>query len=681
MTSRLSCNPPQRPPVISRRALQISFCAGILLAAGSFFSAAPRALAADAPPWMHALVNAPLPTYDEKTDAVLLYSETDVTVISTDKIKTTVREAYKILRPNGRDHGTVLVAFNPQRKIKSLHGWCIPAQGKDYEVKDKDAIERSLGPGYELISDVKYKILTIPAPDPGNIVGYEYEAEEQPLFLQDIWDFQGSDPIRESHFSLQLPAGWEYKASWLNFPETQPVQSANNTWQWAVHDVKGIRTEPLMPPLDGVAGQMIVSFFTSSGGPALNANASWDTMGKWYSNLVGERVGASPEIRQEVSTLTASKATQLQKMQAIAEFVQHDIRYVAITLGIGGVQPHPAPEVFSHRYGDCKDKATLVRSMLHEIGVESYHVIINAERGAVTADMPAHNGFDHVITAVKLPDDMLDSSLIATMQIPKLGRILFFDPTNDLIPFGQLPGYLQANYGLLVTPMGGQLVELPQQPPAMNGVQRTARLTLDAGGTLKGDVKEVRLGGLAASQRGALMGVSNNADRIKPIETLLGNSLSSFHITQASVVNLQQTDQPFGFNYTFESDHYAKDAGGLLLVRPRVLGNKGFHFFEDKEPRKFPFEFDEPDRDVDSFEIAIPAGYVVDDMPPPVDADYSFASYHSKTEVSGGVIRYTRTYEVKELSVPLSRADDLRRFDRVIAGDERNTVVLKAVAH
>ena len=93
---------------------------------------------------MRAQVNTPLPPHDEKTDAVLLYSETNVTVISADKIKTTIREAYKILRPNGREHGTVAVYFNPSRKIKSLHGWCIPAQGKDYEVKDKDAVDRAL---------------------------------------------------------------------------------------------------------------------------------------------------------------------------------------------------------------------------------------------------------------------------------------------------------------------------------------------------------------------------------------------------------------------------------------------------------------------------------------------------------------------------------------------------------
>ena len=132
---------------------------------------------------------------------------------------------------------------------------------------------------------------------------------------------------------------------------------------------------------------MIVTFFPP-GGKAANGFAAWNDMGRWYFNLVGERVDASPEIKEEVAKLTASANTPLQKMQAIAQFVQRDIRYVAIELGIGGLQPHPAPEVFSHRFGDCKDKATLMRSMLQEIGVPSYHVVINSQRGAVTRNMP-----------------------------------------------------------------------------------------------------------------------------------------------------------------------------------------------------------------------------------------------------------------------------------------------------
>lgn len=435
-----------------------------------------------------------------------------------------------------------------------------------------------------------------------------------------------------------------------------------------------------MPPLAGVAGQMVVSFFPAGGPSPKNGYSDWRGMGNWYLNLVSDRVDASGPIKEQVGALTTAKISLLQKMQALAEFVQHDIRYVAIELGIGGWQPHPAADVFGHRYGDCKDKATLMRSMLREIGIDSYYVVINTRRGSITPKTPAHQGFNHVITAIKVPDGLTDPSLIATIQHPKLGKILFFDPTDYLTPFGQIRGALQANYGLLVTSDGGELIELPQQPSSMNSVQRTATMTLDTTGTLKGDVKEVRLGERASSERWRLRTVTKDTDRVKPIEELLANSLGSFHITRASVINLQRTDQPFGFNYSFESPNYAKNVGNLLLVRPRVIGSKASGLLETKEPRKFPIEFQGPVRDTDAFEITIPPGYVVDDLPAPVDADYAFASYHSKTEVNGSLIRYTRTFEVTELSVPVARTEELRKFYRTIANDERSMVVLKSAA-
>jgi hypothetical protein len=646
-----------------------------------FLIGVPRAAAGgDAPPWMHALTGVTLPSYDEKTDAVLLYSETNVTVLSADEIRTHVREAYKILRPEGREHGIVHVYFNPNRKITSLHGWCIPAQGKDYEVKDKDAVD--VAPpieGGELISDVRYRVLRIPAPDPGSIVGYEYEVEQQPFWFQDEWYFQETDPVRESHYSLQLPPGWIFRASWLAHAEVKPDEGKGNTFQWVVSDVKGIRHEPDMPPWQGVAGQMIVSFFPAGGTSQNNAFTSWEGMGSWFGSLVSGQLNASEPIKQEVSGLVAGKDGQLQKMQAIAGFVQHDIRYVAIELGIGGWQPHAAPDVFAHRYGDCKDKVTLMRTMLREIGVDSYYVLINTRRGSVTRETPAHNGFNHAILALKVPDAVKDPSLISVLQHPGLGRILFFDPTNELTPFGEIGGYLQANYGLLVTADGGELVQLPQQPSAMNSIERVGKLTLDANGVLKGDVTEVRLGDRASSERSRLRRVAKSTDKVKPVEDLLAGSLPNFQIVRASVVNLDHADQPFGFNYSFETANYAKNAGNLLLVRPRVLGSKSWGVLETKEPRKFPLEFEGPSRDTDSFDITLPPGYEVDELPPPMDVEYSFGSYHSKTEASGQMLHYTRSLEIKELSVPVSKMDELKKFYRMIASDERNTAVLKPV--
>ena len=100
----------------------------------------------DAPSWMHTAANAPLPEHDEKTDAVLLYSERSVTVVSADKIKIQVREAYRILRPSGHDYGMVAVPSNQQSKVSSLHAWCIPERGKDYEVKEGERCDRGFTP-------------------------------------------------------------------------------------------------------------------------------------------------------------------------------------------------------------------------------------------------------------------------------------------------------------------------------------------------------------------------------------------------------------------------------------------------------------------------------------------------------------------------------------------------------
>jgi transglutaminase-like putative cysteine protease len=640
--------------------------------------AARPAHAGDAPGWMHALVGATLPAHDEKTNAVVLLQERDVSVQSMDKIKIHERVVYKILRPEGRERGIVRVDFSPQRKISNLRAWCIPAQGKDYEVKDKDALEVAApAEGGYLINDAKAKLLQIPASDPGNIIGYEYDMEEQPFWLQDVWEFQGLDPVRESRYSLQLPAGWVFKPAWIAHSELKPDETSGSELRWAIMDVKGIMPEIDMPPWESVAGQMIVTFFPS-GTPPKDMFATWDGIGSWFDHLASSRMDTSEAIKQEVSALTAGKSSLLQKMQALAWFVQHDVRYVAISLGIGGFQPHAASEVFAHRYGDCKDKATLMRSMLREIGVDSYDVIINAERGSVSSDTPAHNAFNHLIVAIKLPDGLKDPSLFALSQDPKFGRILFFDPTYDVtIPFGQIGGYLQGNYGLLVNGDGGELVELPRQPLSMNGIQRTGKLTIDLSGTLKGDVQEVRLGDRASAERRRLRAVTKSSDKIKPIEDLLAGSLSSFQIEKASLVNVEQTDRPFGFNYTFQSSDYAKLAGNLLLVRPRVLGNKSSGILETKEPRKFPVEFDGPSRDTDSFDIALPVGYVVDELPPPMDVDYSFASYHSKIESKGNVLHYERNMEIKELSVPVDKLDQLRKFYRMVASDERNTAVLK----
>jgi hypothetical protein len=303
-------------------------------------------------------------------------------------------------------------------------------------------------------------------------------------------NFRTSVPVREASYFVQLPPGWSYKAFWLESCGTGGrVAARQGQFRWALSNLAPLQLEKKMPPWRGVAGKMVLSLQPPMGTGGFQ---SWQQVGAWYLGLTSRRRDASPAIKSKVQELTAAKGhARLDKMQSLASFVQRDIRYVAIELGIGGLQPHAAAEVYTHRFGDCKDKATLLSSMLEEIGIHSHYVIINTVRGSILPDTPPNLGFNHAILAIQLPEGVDPAALPAFVTHKTLGKLLFFDPTQELVPLGHLPGYLQANYGMLVTPDGGELLELPQPKADAHGVKRTAKLTLDENGNLSGDVVEV----------------------------------------------------------------------------------------------------------------------------------------------------------------------------------------------
>lgn len=633
--------------------------------------------AASAPEWIRAQINATVPEHDDETDAVVLYSETELTVLAPGKMKRLERRVYKILRKDGEGYGAVRWPFTPESKITSMRGWSIPAQGKDFEVKQRDIIETAFTnvEGGELISDLRHKFMMIPAAVPGNIIGFEIEQDLQPYEMTDEWDFQDIVPVREARYTVKLPPGWSYKAFWLNHAASAATEVAPNQWRWVVTDLKRIKREQRMPPWEGIASRMMLSLQPpdGKGGGFMN----WQEFGAWYFGLTNDRRDRSPQISQKAQELAASAPDPLSRIRALSIFAQRDIRYVAIQLGIGGWQPHRASDVMTHRYGDCKDKVTLLSSMLKEIGVESHYVLINTVRGSVGAGTPPNRGFNHAIIAIQLPAGIDIAQFPAAFRHKTLGPVLFFDPTNPLIPLGSLPGELQANFGLLVTSAGGELMPLPQGSSALNGLARTAKLTLDGNGTLTGDVVETWSGDRAAEQRWALRTAQQAEDQIKPIESMLTHSLSTFQVLKAAVVNQGVVEKPLTWNYSLEIPRYPRIAGDLMIIRPRVFGTLSSGLLETKEARENSIEFEAPARQTDVFEITLPAGFVPDSLPPAVNEDIGFISYRSSTTFKDDVLRYTRTLEVKELSVPLAKAQSLKEFYRVIAGDERNSAVLK----
>jgi transglutaminase-like putative cysteine protease len=626
-----------------------------------------------APDWVKQLAAQPLPSYPEGTKGVALLYETVTTVTDDGEIRSLHRRVYRILNTEGKELGVQSISYDGERPIRSLHAWSVTAKGEEYQIKDRDAVETAATDGL-LYADNKIKVLSIPAADPGATVALEYEQRERPYSLQDSFDFQRDVPIRVARYTLVLPQGWSHEERWFNAPAVQPRPQANQL-VWELKDVAPIKDEVGAPTARAVAGRMAINLIPPAELQS-KSHRSWNDVAKWYISLAAPRRASTPAIAAKARELTANKTTTLDKLRALAWFAQRDIRYVAIEIGIGGYQPHAAGEVFTNRYGDCKDKATLLSALLREIGIESYYVLANTSRGEIDGNFATMTGFNHAVLAIKLPADVPPAAMPAVLKHPKLGNLLFFDPTDSTTPIGQLPTYLQENRVLVVANDGsGELVDVPAHPAEATHLAVTAKLALTTDGALDGEVREVRTGFLAARARADLLTMTE-AERKKWLDRRLGYHLSQFSAKDLAIENLDDVTKDLVFRYHVTAPSYAKKAGPMLLVRPRVLGRKAESVVDLKE-RANAYVLDGPSLETDDVEISLPAGLVADELPEAASITSPAVTYTSAAKVEGNVLHYKREYKVSRFTVPLEGIPELNKvFTRILA-DERSNAVLK----
>lgn len=633
------------------------------------FGIVTLASATSVPEWLRTAAQQPVKKYADDVNAVILLDDQSVTVNDKGEIIRHERLAVRVLRPEGRDLATYPVYYDSDSKVNYLHGWSITSKGQEYEAKD--LFERSIT-SYEVYSDEKMKAVHVPGVDVGTVVGFEFEQKERPYIFQDFWDFQGPLPVESSRYELHMASGWRFKADWVNHGELKP-QEEGGALVWRVQDVPRIDREPRRPPFEALMGRMVVTFLSDKV-PA-QSYKDWNEFGGWYSQLSAGVREPSPALQQKVQELAPAQLPTLERIKALARFAQRDVRYVEIRIGIGGWRPHSASDIFNHRYGDCKDKATVLSTMLAQIGVKSYYLLVNTNRGIFTESSPPQANFDHMILAIVLPESSYAKPLPAIYSHPKLGHLLIFDPTNEFVPFGEIPPYEQDNYGLLVADHGGELIHLPATRAEFNRISRTAKLQLLPDGTLQGEIEEVRSGSEAMRSRYDLEHESDK-DRKKLIESTLGRSISGFEVNSFDLVNADDIDKDLVLRYKFTASHYAKNAGQLLLLRPRVVGEMA-GTFDSSKPRHYPYEFEAPSFRSDIVEITIPEGYNVDELPEPTKAVYPFAQYSSKAETAGSILKYSREYKIETTEVPLAGIEQLKKLFGQISVDERNMAVLK----
>ncbi len=636
-----------------------------------------------APKWLADEAARSLPaTLPADTEAIVLLDEQSTSISSKGVLTTACRRATRVLRPGGADEARrLLLAGTYDTKINSMTGWVINPSGSVRKVTSKQVISSSLAPD-TLYMDAKIMMLAVPEAEVGSVVGFEWEAESDPPAVEDQFQFQGRFPVVRARYALTLPTTWEPELDWINWapvePDREPISPLlPRKMSVEIRDVPAIADEPFRPRDEALAGRLLVRLKTST--PGIRSFAGWSDMGAWFEELSGSRREPDAAVTRKAQEIAAGEPDSISKIRALAGFAQKEIRYVSIQIGVGGFQPHSASSILANRYGDCKDKATLLAALLKSIGIDSHYIIINTDRGSVTPGTPVSlYDFNHVILAVRLPDDVPDTGLDSLIRHPRLGRILVFDPTMPTTPLGRLPYYLQDNTGLLVAGSESGLVRLPRASSEGNLLERKGHLVLTSDGTLSGEIIEKRRGSEADSLRYAIQ-AATDSERRKYVEIFLSNSFASFSIESYDFKNLENAGADLVVSYRFKAAAYAKQAGTYLVVRPRVVGTKAVNLVaNDKKTRRHPIDLGTASLARDEFTIEIPEGRNPDSLPKPVAFDAGFAAYSSRTEVDGHTLVYHREYRLREPLLPASQCGDAVAFYLGVAADEQRSLILKA---
>jgi hypothetical protein len=649
-------------------------CALLLLSCAPAFAAAP--VGDDAPAWLTQAAAATAPPYAKDVPAVVLHDEGQVTIGDDGKIVSVLTFAVRIITRAGRGSAQAVAGYATDTgKVREMRAWLIRpgAQTKRY---GKDETVDFAGDLNDVYNQYRTKQINATGDaDAGMVFGYQVITEERALFPHAIWSFQDRLPVLMSRYTLALPSGWSATGITFNHAKVEPVVNGT-TYTWELRNLSPIEPEIASPEVTSLAPRLAVSYTPPPGGAGsttimgARSFASWADVSRWYSELSDPQSAPDDAIALKARELTANAKTELERIRAIGRYVQ-DMQYISIQIGVGRFRPHPATEVFAKRYGDCKDKANLMRAMLRALKIEAYPVLIfSGDATFVRAEWASPSQFNHCIIAVRVSDETKAPTVI---QHATLGRLLIFDATDENTPVGDLPDHEQNSYALIAAGADGALVRMPSTPPEANQLEREAEINLAADGSITANVRERSTGQSAVDERRLFRRLAR-PDYARAVENWITRGATGAKVVKVEPAD-NHADGRFALDVDFTADGYGQLMQERLLVfKPAILSRRESLFLTNSS-RKHAVVL-ESQAYTESVNVKLPAGFDVDELPDPVKLDTAFGSYSTSYTVRDGQLQFKRAFTQRAATIPPADYAAVRVFFERIRAAEQSPVVL-----
>jgi transglutaminase-like putative cysteine protease len=595
--------------------------------------------------------------------AVIRLDENEMIVESEEKAVFKKHRVIQINNQKGNEYGEIYLCEDKFTEIDNIHAVIRDTSGKTLKKLSKNDIkETTLSPGHILYADLKTTYFKLDYPTYPYLIEYDYKLEFSTLLYWPDWYPQSDIPVLKSLYKLVLekPVKFKYYPIGIDGSFEKKIDKGQSVFIWELDSIPAKIDEDFMPVKDNIQKTILFAPVEFKLAEYSGSTESWNSFARWYHDLSTNRYNLPPQAVVQVDSIVALCHSRNEIIEKLYSFLQNKTRYVEISLGIGGYQPHIAASVFNNCYGDCKDLTTFMIALLKQVGIEAYPALmLTRDKGEVISDFPC-NQFNHVLACIPCDSDTT-----------------WLETTADHLAAGELSWSQEGCDVLLVKEDQGLLVKTPQSNSNDNKWVGRIQGSLMPGGILDFSA-QINLSGNQKHEFISKWMYTKPAEFKEWFNKFIGRytmnpDLSDLQLAQDVINNCKIAE----LSFTGKFHNVGIYSASRLFINPNLLNQRTAVFLSDNKPRKFPLEFIYPYVDQDSVSISLPYGYELESGPKPCDLQTTFAAYSTGYSIHNNIFYYTRRFELKKKTIPAEWYNEYVDFIRKVTLNDQTKFVFK----
>lgn len=493
------------------------------------------------------------------------------------------------------------------------------------ELESVRTYEMQLGePWYRLYYDTRAVQIVFPNLEPGDVVEVRYRVDDvahRNLFADYFGDmhlWQDLVPVASKRYVLITPTSREIFTNDLGGTKVEHKRTVSGEQRiddYVWNDVPPLRAEDRMPGMTEVSPYLHVSTYRS-----------WKDVGHWYWGLIHDQLYADQALKKTVAELVADKKSVREKVVAIHDWVVTHTRYVGLEFGIHGFLPYRVPLIVQRGFGDCKDKASLMYTMMREAGIDARIVLLRTRRnGAIRTEPASLAVFDHAIT-----------------YVPELD--MYLDGTAEHSGTSELPSEDQGVTVLLVGPNDAELRVTPILPASNSVRRRQLTVALESDGSARVEGREEVAGSEAAGYRQYYEAEGTRAERF---ERALASIYPGVELLSQKFEGLHVLENPVRYAYRLKVPRFGMTDGDSMQVAPSVLSDL-VRSMARAPKREQPLDLGTPNTYIEERTFNAPKGHSFQHVPKDGEVASDFGSLKLQYVLEGNTLKVRTEFVLRE---------------------------------